>query len=81
MNARSSATLTSISTKLSTIWRLTSRQGAYLTGRGVPGSGGVDIGKVQLMLKARPLQGMRVDLATGARHKVKDPIAPVQIMA
>ena len=47
-----------------------SEQAAYLTGRGVPGSGGVDIGKVQLMLKARPLQGMRIDLATGARHKV-----------
>lgn len=45
-------------------------QGAYVTGRGVPGSGGVDIGKVQLMLKARPLQGMRVDPATGARRKV-----------
>lgn len=46
-------------------------QGAYLTGRGVPGSGGVEIGKVQLMLKARPLQGMRVDPVTGARKKVR----------
>ncbi|CAM9919012.1 unnamed protein product, partial [Ectocarpus sp. 12 AP-2014] len=53
-------------------WRLKAaeEQGAYITGRGVPGSGGVDIGKVQLMLKARPLQGMRVDPATGARRKV-----------
>ncbi|CAN0350621.1 unnamed protein product [Laminaria digitata] len=53
-------------------WRIRAaeEEGAYLTGRGVPGSGGVDIGKVQLMLKARPLQGMRIDLATGARHKV-----------
>lgn len=45
-------------------------QGFYVTGRGVPGSGGVDIGTVQLMLKARPLQGMRVDPKTGARRKV-----------
>lgn len=45
-------------------------QGFYVAGRGVPGSGGVDIGKVQLMLKARPLQGMRVDPVTGARRKV-----------
>lgn len=41
-----------------------------MTGRGVPGSGGVDIGKVQLMLKARPLQGMRVNPVTGAKRKV-----------
>ncbi|CAN0268615.1 unnamed protein product, partial [Discosporangium mesarthrocarpum] len=46
------------------------KQASYLTGRGVPGSAGVDIGKIQLMLRVTPLQGMRIDTKTGARRKV-----------
>ncbi|CAM9458723.1 unnamed protein product [Heterosigma akashiwo] len=42
----------------------------YLGGRGVPGTGGADVGPVALQLAVRPLQGMRQDPLTGRTHKV-----------
>ncbi|CAM9675815.1 unnamed protein product, partial [Phaeothamnion confervicola] len=48
----------------------TQEQNAYLKGRGVPGSGGAEVGAVEVRLRVRPLQGMRHDRDTGASHKV-----------
>jgi 5'-3' exoribonuclease 1 len=42
----------------------------YLTGRGVPGSGGLDIGEIFIRLRLLPLQGMARDHKTGAKYKV-----------
>jgi 5'-3' exoribonuclease 1 len=42
----------------------------YLKGRGTPGSGGLDIGKIHLRLRVLPLQGMRRDPVTGESRKV-----------
>jgi 5'-3' exoribonuclease 1 len=42
----------------------------YLTGRGTPGSGGLDIGPVLIRLRLLPLQGMARDHKTGARYKI-----------
>jgi 5'-3' exoribonuclease 1 len=42
----------------------------YLTGSGYPGSGGVQIGEVQVRLKLVPLQGMKTNPATGATKKL-----------
>ncbi|RHY53257.1 hypothetical protein DYB38_006712 [Aphanomyces astaci] len=48
----------------------------YLSGRGVPGTGGVSIGAVTCLLHVLPLQGMVVDPGTGAMHKKfgRDPV-------
>ncbi|CAM9544056.1 unnamed protein product [Chrysoparadoxa australica] len=43
---------------------------AYLKGRAIPGSGGMVIGEVELILKLQVLQGMKRCLATGALTKV-----------
>ena len=48
----------------------TSMETKYLSGYGVPGSGGVNIGEIQYRLKLLPLQGMRTNLATGATKKL-----------
>jgi hypothetical protein len=45
-------------------------EGRYLRGRGVPGSGGLDIGTIVVRLRVLPLQGMRTDPETYARRKV-----------
>lgn len=45
-------------------------QKQYLYGRGVVGSGGLDVGCIVMMLKVRPLQGMERDPVTGATKKV-----------
>ena len=42
----------------------------YLNGSGVPGSGGVDIGDIQIRLKLVPLQGMKTSPANGATKKL-----------
>lgn len=41
----------------------------YLTGNGIPGSGGVNIGPIKLRLKVLPLQGMRTNQANGSTKK------------
>ena len=56
--------------------------GSYLKGAGVPGSGGVDIGDVGLVLSVVALQGMRRDAATGALSKVfgiDEAMVPLQL--
>eukprot|EP00638_Chattonella_subsalsa_P000131 CAMPEP_0117762764 /NCGR_PEP_ID=MMETSP0947-20121206/18164_1 /TAXON_ID=44440 /ORGANISM="Chattonella subsalsa, Strain CCMP2191" /LENGTH=1652 /DNA_ID=CAMNT_0005584197 /DNA_START=55 /DNA_END=5013 /DNA_ORIENTATION=- len=42
----------------------------YLSGRELPGTGGLEIGPVTTQLVVRPLQGMRRDKRTGATSKV-----------
>ncbi len=42
----------------------------YKTGAGVPGTGGVDIGEIQIRLKLLPLQGMKTSFTNGAKKKV-----------
>jgi 5'-3' exoribonuclease 1 len=42
----------------------------YLSGTGVPGSGGVQIGEVKIRLKLLPLQGMKRNPANGSTKKV-----------
>jgi 5'-3' exoribonuclease 1 len=42
----------------------------YLSGTGVPGSGGVHIGDVKIRLKLLPLQGMKTNPANGATKKL-----------
>ena len=42
----------------------------YLKGRGIPGTGGIDIEEVKMRLQVVPLQGMQLDRETGARRKV-----------
>lgn len=42
----------------------------YLNGYGVPGSGGVIIGDVQIRLKVLPLQGMKTSASNGSTKKV-----------
>mmetsp|Transcript_26308 Transcript_26308/g.77783 ORF Transcript_26308/g.77783 Transcript_26308/m.77783 type:complete len:1519 (-) Transcript_26308:88-4644(-) len=42
----------------------------YLNGAGVPGSGGVDIGSIQIRLKLVPLQGMKTSPVNGSTKKV-----------
>lgn len=42
----------------------------YLSGFGMPGSGGVNIGEIQYRLKLLPLQGMKSNVKTGATKKV-----------
>lgn len=42
----------------------------YLSGCGMPGSGGVNIGEIQYRLKLLPLQGMKSNVKTGATKKV-----------
>jgi 5'-3' exoribonuclease 1 len=42
----------------------------YKTGTGVPGSGGVDIGAIQIRLKLLPLQGMKTSAKDGSKKKV-----------
>ena len=43
---------------------------AFLSGRGVPGIGGVDIGQIKMRVRVVALQGMKQDLSTGANKKV-----------
>lgn len=45
------------------------RQG-YLSGIGVPGSGGVNIGEVKVRLKLLPLQGMKTNVSNGSTKKL-----------
>lgn len=42
----------------------------YKIGTGIPGSGGVDIGDIQIRLKLLPLQGMKTSAKDGSRKKV-----------
>lgn len=42
----------------------------YKTGAGVPGSGGLDIGNIQIRLKLLPLQGMKTSIQNGSTKKV-----------
>lgn len=42
----------------------------YMIGNGVPGSGGVNIGPIQLRIKVLPLQGMKTNLSNGATKKL-----------
>jgi len=42
----------------------------YLSGGGVPGSGGVNIGNIQIRLKLLPLQGMKTNPANGSTKKL-----------
>jgi len=53
-------------------WETTAnvQQRNYLYGRGIPGSGGLDVGTITVMLKVRALQGMQRDSITGATKKV-----------
>eukprot|EP01084_Bolivina_argentea_P124244 220165_1 len=43
---------------------------SYLKGKGSPGSGGVEIGSIDVMVNVLPLQGMKSDSKTGALVKV-----------
>ncbi len=43
---------------------------SYFKGRGTPGSGGVEIGNIDIMVNVLPLQGMKSDSKTGALVKV-----------
>ena len=43
---------------------------SYMNGMGIPGSGGVTIGDIQIRLKVLPLQGMKVNAANGSSKKV-----------
>ncbi len=43
---------------------------SYFKGRGSPGSGGVDIGCIDVLVSVLPLQGMKSDPKTGALMKV-----------
>jgi 5'-3' exoribonuclease 1 len=57
-------------------------QAGYLAGLGIPGTGGLDIGRVTLTLGVLPLQGMERDFATGARTKVfgnEEAVVPIQL--
>lgn len=45
-------------------------KGQYLNGSGVPGSGGVSIGDIQIRLKLLPLQGMKTSAANGSKKKL-----------
>jgi hypothetical protein len=42
----------------------------YLSGTGIPGSGGVQIGEIKVRLKLLPLQGMKSNPANGSTKKV-----------
>jgi 5'-3' exoribonuclease 1 len=42
----------------------------YLSGSGVPGSGGVNIGDIQIRIRVKTLQGMKVSPADGSSKKV-----------
>jgi len=42
----------------------------YLNGAGIPGSGGVDIGNIQIRLKLVPLQGMKTSPVNGSTKKL-----------
>ena len=48
----------------------TMMQKNYLSGSGVPGTGGVNIGEIQIRLRVKPLQGMNVSPADGSSKKV-----------
>lgn len=57
-------------------------QRGYLSGLGIPGTGGLDIGPITLTLGVLPLQGMERDFATGARTKVfgkNEAVVPIQL--
>jgi 5'-3' exoribonuclease 1 len=45
-------------------------QARYLSGRGLPGSGGMDIGEIKIKFKVQLLQGLNRDPLTGATKKV-----------
>jgi len=54
----------------------------YLKGRGLPGSGGLEIGPVEVMLKVVALQGMKKDPITGANKKAygtAEAVVPIQM--
>lgn len=53
-------------------WQAESDVGAlqYLNGSGIPGSGGVNIGEIQIRLKLLPLQGMRTSVMNGSKKKL-----------
>jgi len=42
----------------------------YISGHGVPGSGGIDIGDIKVRLKMLPLQGMKTNTKDGSTQKV-----------
>jgi 5'-3' exoribonuclease 1 len=45
-------------------------QQSYHVGNGVPGSGGIDIGDINIRLKLLPLQGMKMNPSNGAKKKL-----------
>ena len=56
----------------------------YLKGRGIPGSGGLSVGKIYIRLRVLILQGMRRDILTGARKKVfgsTEADVPIQLVS
>lgn len=42
----------------------------YMSGIGIPGSGGIDIGEIKIRLKMLPLQGMKTNPSDGSTTKV-----------
>jgi hypothetical protein len=42
----------------------------YKAGSGIPGSGGIEIGDIQIRLKLLPLQGMKTSATNGSKKKV-----------
>lgn len=59
-----------------------SEQYKYLKGSGVPGMGGLEIEKVEVLLKVVPLQGMKKDPVTGAKKKsfgTIEAVVPIQV--
>jgi 5'-3' exoribonuclease 1 len=42
----------------------------YLAGRGIPGSGGVQIGEIRVRIKLLPLQGMKTNRSNGSTKKL-----------
>ena len=51
----------------------------YLKGRGIPGTGGLDIGSIKMRLRVVPLQGLQRDPLTGASRKVYSASAEADI--
>lgn len=47
----------------------TEEENLYLIGRGKPGTGGIEIGRVHLRLRVTALQGLQRDVVTGATRK------------
>jgi 5'-3' exoribonuclease 1 len=58
-------------------------QQSYHVGNGVPGSGGIDIGEINIRLKLLPLQGMKMNPSNGAKKKLfgkREADVPLQLV-